>query len=112
MANLVKDFCLKMLPECEADFLLTLANEYQLNPPQAVQGNKAKLLILVLRHLTSEDIDALQDEGAAKFLKLYNDLGGALKRVKPEVEEGPWRGEDGLTLYRPLLWQNVSNIML
>lgn len=87
MANLVKDFCLKMLPECEADFLLTLANEYQLNPPQAVQGNKAKLLILVLRHLTSEDIDALQDEGAAKFLKLYNDLGGALKKVKPEVEE-------------------------
>ena len=58
-----------------------------MNPAAADQGSKAKLLILVLRHLTSEEVEQSEDEGAAKFLKLYNDLGGALKTVKPEVEE-------------------------
>ena len=75
MANLVKDFCLKMLPQCDAEFLLTIAEEYTLNVTAAQRTDKAQLLIIVLRHLTAEAIDALPDGGAAKFLKLYNDLG-------------------------------------
>ena len=87
MAGLVKDFCLKNLPQTDAAFLLGLVEEYDLQVTAAQRGDKAHLLIVVLRHLTAEAIDALGDGGAAKFLKLYNDLGGALKNLKTEAEE-------------------------
>ena len=79
MAGLVESFCLQNLPQTEVDFLLARVVEYQIPVTDDKKGDKAHLLKVVMRHLTSADVENSADGGAAIFLKLYNDLGGALK---------------------------------
>ena len=79
MTGLVEDFCLKMLPQADLGFLLARTLEYNIAVADDKQGDKAHVLKLLLRHLTSADVENSPDHGAALFLKLYNDLGTVLK---------------------------------
>ena len=60
--------------------------EYQVNVPDQKMADKGYVLKVILRHLASEEIENSEDQGAAIFLKLYNELGQELKKgdVKPE----------------------------
>ena len=79
MAGLVEDFCLKMLPQTDIEFLTARIEEYEIVVVDAKRNDKAHLLKLLLRHLTSETVENSENGGIDIFLKLYNDLGGALK---------------------------------
>ena len=100
MAGLVEDFCLKMLPQADLGFLLARTLEYNVDVADERQGDKAHVLKLLLRHLTSADVENSPDHGAALFLKLYSDLGTVLKDLSPTVK----REEDDVTTlsYRKL----------
>ena len=88
MAGLVEEFCLKMLPETSVEFLTGLCDEFRIVIPGDKADNKAYLVKVVLRHLTSADIENSEDQGTAIFLKLYNELGGELKpeALQPKQE--------------------------
>lgn len=90
MAGLVDAFCLQMLPQAGEDFLLGLCDEYRITVVEAKREDKAHLVKVLLRHLTSEAIETSADAGAAIFLKLYKELGGELKsvgaKIKPDAD--------------------------
>ena len=75
MAGLVESFCLKMVPETDVAFLIGLCTEYQIVVPNDKLGDKPYLVKVVIRHLTSAEVENSADQGTAKFLKLYNELG-------------------------------------
>ena len=82
MAGLVESFCLKMVPETDVAFLIGLCTEYQIVVPNDKLGDKPYLVKVVIRHLTSAEVENSADHGAAKFLKLYNELG---QQLSPNV---------------------------
>ena len=89
----MEEFCLKQVGEASLDFLVALTEEYQLQVAADKADNKKHVLKVVLRHLTSEDVEKSADQGVAVFLKLYKELGGELKKVgvklKVEEDQGP-----------------------
>ena len=87
MAGLVEAFVTKHLPEVDVDFLTGLCDEYRIVVPDAKKDKKPELLKLVMRYLSSEDLEATADQGAAVFLKLFGELDGhlaGLLSVKPD----------------------------
>ena len=88
MAELVEAFCLQNISEASAGFLLASTEEYRTDVDAANCDNK-KLLKTVYKHLVSDAVQNSNDHGAALFLKLYNDLGGELKTLAPEVKTEP-----------------------
>ena len=86
MAGLVQTFCTKMLPGTSIEFLQGLCTEYTIVVDANKLQDKDHLLKVVLRHLVSEAVEQSPDNGAAIFLKLYNDLGGELKTLEPKKE--------------------------
>ena len=79
MAGLIEEFCLQSLPKTSVDYLLGLTEEYRITVADDKKDNKAYLLKVVLRHLTSDTIEESDDQGATIFLKLYKELGEELK---------------------------------
>lgn len=95
MAGLVDTFCLGALPKTSVDFLTGLAEEYRINIDDAKKEDHGYLVKLVLRHLSSTAVLDSADNGAAIFLKLYNELGEELKKEGVKVEPGvPSSGGD------------------
>ena len=81
MAGLVENFCIEHLPSASIEFLTARAGEYQIQIAPDKTDNKSYILKLVLRHLTSATIENSADQGAAVFLKLYQELGDELKNA-------------------------------
>ena len=99
MAGLIEAFCVESLPKTSIDFLIGLTEEYQLQiTDENKKGDKSYLLKIVLRYLTSADIENSADKGAGVFLKLYNELGDELKAadigVKTEMPALEDRGSN------------------
>ena len=86
MAGLVQTFCTKMLSQTSKEFLQGLCTEYAIVVEANKREDKDHLLKVVLRHLVSEAVENSPDNGAALFLKLYNDLGGELETLEPKKE--------------------------
>ena len=95
MAELVEEFCMEALPKCSLGFLTALCEEYRITVPDDKKDDKRSCLRLVMRHLTSDTVVGVADEGAAVFLKLYKELGGELKKsVKSESGVPALEGEE------------------
>ena len=94
MAGLVESFCVKMLPETSVEFLTGLCDEYRIVVPEEKAEDHSYLVKVLLRHLTSADVENSDDQGAAIFLKLYNELGEELKttNLQPKREHAPTGG--------------------
>ena len=86
MAELVEAFCLQNISEASAGFLLALTEEYRIDVDAGNRDNRNILVKTVYKHLVSDAVQNSPDHGAALFLKLYNDLGGELKTLVPEVK--------------------------
>ena len=97
MAGLVEAFCVQSLPKTSVDFLFALTEEYQIGVADDKKNDKAYLLKVVLRHLTSADVENSADKGAAVFLKLYGELGEQLSAadVAVKVEMPPLEKDSG-----------------
>ena len=89
MAELIEAFCLQNISEASAGFLLALTEEYRIDVEAGNRENKNHLVKTVYKHLVSDAVQNSTDNGAALFLKLYNDLGGELKAPVPEVKSEP-----------------------
>ena len=94
MAGLVESFCVKMLPETSVEFLTGLCDEYRIVVPDGKTEDHSYLVKVLLRHLTSADVENSDDHGVAIFLKLYNELGEELKTInlQPKREHAPTGG--------------------
>ena len=118
MAGLVEEFCLQLLPKTSYDFLLALTEEYQINLDDTKKDEKAYVLKLVVRHLSSEALEQTNDGGAAVFLKLYKELGEELKKEKvklepveipqPEATMPDLEGDDDVAKVEPKVDQKVE----
>ena len=84
--SLVEKFVTQWLPEADVAFLTQLCGEYNIVVPDAKVGRHQDLLKLVLRHLNSAELEESDDQGAAVFLKLFNELGTALGKGEPKRE--------------------------
>ena len=84
--SLVEKFVTQWLPEAEVDFLTQLCTEYAIQIPPAKAGKHQDILKLVLRHLSSQDLEDTADHGAAVYLKLFNELGTVLGKGQPKPE--------------------------
>lgn len=84
--SLIEKFVTQWLPEANVDFLNALCTEYKIVVPGPKAGKHQELLKLVLRHLTSEEVENSADHGAAIFLKLFNELGLELGKGQPKIE--------------------------
>ena len=87
MAGLVDTFCIQNLPHASIEFLLKCCDDFKIVVGNDKKDNKPYVLKVVLRFLTSDDIEQSADQGAAIFLKLYQALGEELKAagVKNEL---------------------------
>lgn len=94
MSGLVEAFVTKHLPEVDSEFLTGLCDEYRIVVADEKAGKKPELLKLVMRYLSSEDLENSADKGAGVFLKLYGELGEKLSAVKPKVEIPALDGDD------------------
>ena len=95
MAGLVDTFCIQNLPKTSIEFLLKCADEYGIAVADEKVGDKPYVLKVVIRHLTSDTVENSADQGAALFLKLYNDLGAELKKVDGmKLEQDGERGDE------------------
>ena len=86
MAGLVDTFCIQNLPQTSIEFLLKCLEDYHINVDDDKKGDKAYLLKIVVRHLTSETVENSADHGADIFLKLYAALGEELKQAGVKIE--------------------------
>ena len=84
--SLIEKFVTQWLPEANVGFLTALCTEYAINVPGNKAGKHQDLLKLVLRYLTSEDVENSPDSGAALFLKLFNELGMELGKGDPKAD--------------------------
>ena len=102
MAGLVDTFCMESLPKTSLEFLLEHAEEYGINIAEAKKLDKAFVLKQVIKHLVSDTVTESGDNGAAVFLKLYNELGAELKRVsvKAEPQDEEARSKDELSYHK------------
>ena len=87
MAALVVEFVTKHLPGVNLGFLTALCEEYRIVVEEEKKDKKPELLKLVLRYLSSEQLEKTADKGAGVFLKLYEELGDELGALKPKHEE-------------------------
>ena len=87
MAALVVEFVTKHLPEVNLEFLTALCEEYRIVVANEKKDKKPELLKLVLRYLSSEQLEQTPDKGVGVFLKLYNELGEQLGTLKPKHED-------------------------
>ena len=96
MAALVVEFVTKHLPEVNLEFLTALCEEYRIVVADEKKDKKPELLKLVLRYLSSEQLEQTPDKGVGVFLKLYNELGDQLGALKPKHEEAmpPLEGDE------------------
>ena len=94
MAGLVESFCVKMLPETSVEFMTGLCDECRIVVPEGKAEDHSYLVKVLLRHLTSAEVEESPDHGVAKFLKLYNELGEELKttNLQPKREQAPTGG--------------------
>ena len=83
---LIKKFVTMWLPEANSDFLTALCTEYGIVIPAAKAGKQEDLLLLVMRHLTSAELEATADQGNAVFIKLFGELGAELGKGDPKQE--------------------------
>ena len=86
--SLVEKFVTQWLPEADIDFLNERCTEYTINIPAAKVGKHQEVLKLVLRHLSSAELEATPDQGAAVYLKLFQELGMLLGKGQPKTEPG------------------------
>ena len=91
--SLLEKFVTQWITEADVDFLTQLCGEYNIVIPDAKVGKHQELLKLLFRHLNSAELEESDDQGAAVFLKLFNDLGTALGKGDPKREMAD--SEDG-----------------
>ena len=84
--SLVEMFVTQWLHEARVEFLSDLCEEYGIAIPGPKIGKLQEVLKLVLRHLSSEALEASADGGAAVFLDLFNKLGLELGKGTPKAE--------------------------
>ena len=68
MAGLVDTFCIQNLPHASIEFLLKCCDDFKIVVGNDKKDNKPYVLKVVLRFLTSDDIEQSADQGAAIFL--------------------------------------------
>ena len=84
--SLIEKFVTQWLHEVCVEFLTALCTEYNIVVPDAKAGKHQDLLKLVLRHLTSAEVEESDDQGTAIYLKLFNELGVELGKGQPKPE--------------------------
>ena len=94
--SLIEKFITQWLPQADVDFLTDLLAEYQVDVPAAKVGKHQELLKLVLRHLSSPELEGTPDHGMAVFNKLFNELGTLLGKGTPKAE--PLEEGEGILL--------------
>ena len=84
--SLLEKFVTQWLTEADLDFLNQLCTEYNIVIPAAKVGKHQEILKLLLRYVTGEELENTDDQGAAVYLKLFNDLDMALGKGTPKSE--------------------------
>ena len=77
----MEEFCLKHVGEASLDFLVAVTEEYQLQ----VAADKKHVLKVVLRHLTSEDVEKSADQGVFE----------TVQRIRRGIKESGCQVEGG-----------------
>ena len=114
MAGLIEAFCVEALPKTSIGFLLGLTEEFQLDVAEVKKADKSYLLKVVLRHLTSAAVEESADNGAAIFLKLYQELGEELAASDIHIkgEQGESSGAGGQNVSETLSYHKLRQFKI
>ena len=86
---------LTWLRKVDLDHLVAITEELKVTIPQEQLGNKLFLIKRIVRYLHSDEVEKLDDQGNAIFLKLHDDLKTILGDVTPEIKvEGVGKNEN------------------
>ena len=78
--ELIEKLVTQWLPEAEVDFLTDKCTEFQIVVPPQKAASSQYLQKLILRHLTSEDLENSADQGQGVWSKMFSELGLVLKK--------------------------------
>ena len=88
MAEVYEKYVMENLSAVGEEFLLALCEEYRIIVPDGKRDSHPYLLKVVLRHLTSDQIETSEDQRLAIFQKLCGELEEELnKDGEPKVED-------------------------
>ena len=90
--SLIEKFVTQWLPEASLEFLNILCGEFKIVVPPQKAGKHQEILKLVLRYLSGEELENSDDQGAAVFAKLFQELGMELGKGQPKAEPGVQEG--------------------
>ena len=87
-SNPVLKEVIEMLQMINVEQLLEVCNELEITVPEVKKGNGSLLLNLVMRHLHSDTVEALEDQGMSVFLKLNDDLKVMVDKKPTDIGNG------------------------
>ena len=87
MAEAAREEVLRLLPKLTELQLLEITTGLSLTLSKSKKDRKTALQNLLIRHVSSEEVEESEDEGLAMFLKLTSDMEELIAEDEEEKEE-------------------------